>query len=164
MVNEEYLNELAVISAVFSVLSIMVTIQTVITQRLIMSKQSFMVIEFDVKGQCIKRGMERKINGIKSEISSVLSVPGGAIDIEQGQYLSAGGFHMKMYVDSNENESNQYDKKLQEAIDNGMMALYFQKHWNLAAIPIITNMNNYRMGDEVEIAIKSESVSKNEDF
>ena len=67
---------------------------------------------------------------------------------------------MKMYVDSNENESNDYNEKLQKAILNGMMALYFQKHWNLAAIPIITNINSYRMRDEVEITSRVRVQSK----
>lgn len=138
-------NEVAIISTVFSVLSIIVTVQTVMTQRMIMKKQSFMVIEFDVKCQSIKRGMERNVRKIKRDIASVFGVHQRAVDIEQGLYLSAGGFHLRLYVDVNENEGTDYGLKMQKAIDSGSLPQSFQKHWKLGAVPIITDLKCRRL-------------------
>jgi len=140
------IDEVALLSAAFSLISIAVTILSVFTQRMILRKQSFVVIGFDVTGNSIEMGMTRKIRGIKKEISSVFAVHKRAVDIEQGLYLSAGRVHLELQIDVNEDGDGDLEQKMQNAIDNGTVAVIFQKRWKLECAPVISNLSCTNMG------------------
>ena len=159
------LDEVAMLSAAFSLISIAVTVLTVMTQKMVLREQSFVVIGFDVKDGTeisIKSAMTRRTRGIRKDISSVFGVHKRAIDIERGQYLSAGGIHLEFQVDVNEDEDVDLGQKVQTAIDNGEVNLIFQKRWKLKSAPVISNLNCQRVETEMT-RVKSEtgSVSMN---
>ena len=161
---------IAIISALFSLISIVVTVFAVVTQKLIIKQQQFVIIQFDVFAPNLKRDMRRKINNIGAEIAAVLKVDRNAIDIEKAQYLGAGtagahstgnGFHFKMHVDvkrrdenashpagierGDQNEEINHRAALQRVIDNGAMPMMFKKYWKLQQIPVIQGLDVERV-------------------
>ena len=131
----------AVISALFSLISIIVTALSVITQLMILRKQSFMMIQFNVSGIGMKKRMTRKIKGIAAGIALILGVPQDATEIERSQDVSAGGFRFVIEVDVNVDDNIDYEELMQKAIDRGALAELCRKHWKLHKVPIITGLD-----------------------
>ena len=144
-------DEVVILSTAFSLISIIVAVVTVITQKLIMQNQSFVVIGFDVKEQCIRQRMARRMNGIKKDISVILGAHKRAINIEPGLYLSTGGFHLEVQVDVNENEEPDYKQTMQKAIDSGAVAEMFRIRWGLQNVPIISRLTCTQMATDIEL-------------
>lgn len=144
-------DEVVILSTVFSVISIVVAVFTVITQKVIIRNQSFVVIEFDVKEDSINRKMAKRINGIKKEIMTILGVHKRAVDIEQAHYLKNGGLHMKIYVDVIGNKLTYYRASMQKVIDSGAVAEMFRKHWKMQRVPVITALRCARMESDIEL-------------
>ena len=65
-------NEVAVLSTVFSAISIVIAALTIITKELILKKQCLVVIKFEVSSQELVDGMERKMKGIIARLSPIL--------------------------------------------------------------------------------------------
>ena len=143
----------AIISTLFSSISIIVTVLTMFTQKSIMKKQSFMVIEFEVNGVGLKRGMERRANRIERWIAMILDAPLSSVDMEQGHFLSSGGFQLHIEVDVNKDESADYKKLIQEVIDNGSMADIFKKYWKVPKVPYFTNLRCDIVSKNVEMGM-----------
>ena len=167
-------DDIALVSALFSLLSIVVTVFAVVTQKLIMKEQQFVIIQFDVLAPNLKSDMRRNINHIRNEIAAVLMVDKHAIDIEKAQYLGAGtagspsagnGFHFRMHVDVNSRDENatpssthsarnedgseeiNHRDALQKVIDNGSLPMIFKKYWKLQQIPVIQGLDVERVRD-----------------
>ena len=141
----------AIVSALFSMISIMVTALTVITQIMIMKKQSFTVIQFAVNGMGLKKTMTRKVKGIAAGIAVILGVPQDAVEIERSQDLSAGGFGFVINVDVNVDDNIDYQQLMQKAIDRGALAELFRKNWKLQNIPVITSLDCKMMSTSSEL-------------
>ena len=135
-----HLDAVAIVSALFSSISILVTALSVITQMMIMRKQSFMMIRFNVNGIGVKRMMTRRVKGIAKGISSILGVPEDAVEIERSQDLSAGGIGFVIEVDVNVYDNIDYQQLMQKAIDRGALAEMFRKYWKLEGVPVITGL------------------------
>ena len=140
----------AIISTLFSSISIIVTVLTMFTQKTIMKKQSFMVIEFEVNGVGLKLGMERRAKGIEQWIAMILDVSPSAVDLEQGHFLSSGGFRLHIEVDVNGDQSVEYKKLIQNVIDNGSMADTFKKCWKVPTAPCFTALRCEIISEKVK--------------
>lgn len=114
---------------------------TVLTQKLIIRHQSTVVIEFDVNDKEISPGMQRIVKGIQHDIAKILGVHHRAVEIEQGQLVAQRGFHMKIQVDSNQDELPQYQAGMQQAISSGHLDQIFMRHWKLTNNPSILVIN-----------------------
>ena len=90
----------------------MVTALTVITQIMIMKKQSFMVIQFAVNGIGLKSTMTRKVKRIAAGIAVILGVPQDAVEIERSQNMSAGGFGFVIEVNVNVDDDIDYQQRI----------------------------------------------------
>merc|ERR1719410_2666758 len=88
-----------IISAIFSLLSIVLTALTIITQKLVMKHQSIMMVTFDMRHKGMTRGLELRVRDVVKALAAILEVHSGSIEIEQGTYLNGGGFHMSVRVD-----------------------------------------------------------------
>lgn len=143
---------MAVLSTLFSVISIVLSVVTVMTQKLIIKHQKILIFEFDVKSKEIKRGMQLKISSITKCIAAILDVHVGSVDVEEGRYLSAGGFHMKVRIDIDDIEKGtEYLQKLQLAMDNGHFAENFQECWRLPEVPTFAELRCTNQNMDVEV-------------
>ncbi len=144
-------DEVVILSTAFSLISIIVAVFTVITQKAVMQNQSFIVIGFDVKDQCIRAKMARKINDVIKGISAILGVDKRAINIELGHFVSGGGIHLDIQVDVNGNVESEYRQSVQRAIDSGSVAELFQVQWRLRNVPIVSGLTCTQMAKDNEL-------------
>lgn len=131
----------------------MVTVLTVITQMLIMKKQHFVEIRFNVNGIGLNKQMTRKVKGIAAAISQILGVHQSAIVIERAHDLSSGGFRFVIEVDVNMDEKVNHQQLMQKAIDRGALAEIFKKYWKLQQVPVFTELDCKMIGVESEIGL-----------
>ena len=148
----------AATSAAFTVMSIMVTALTMLTQRMVMKNESLMMIQLDVRGEGISAGMELKMSFVQEKIASVLKVPVRAVAIEQGQFLNEGGvsgfcFKIEVDIDGVSTDDVMFEGLIQSAIDNGNLAEAFHDQWKLPALPTVGGLKcTVQRGKEVEMS------------
>eukprot|EP01083_Nonionella_stella_P049259 131332_1 len=135
----------ALLSIIFSLISIVTATLTICTQKTLIRNQEFEKISFHISGEEIVPSVSTKIKGIKSKIALLLGISRvKLIEIPRAKLVSGGtgGLKFEIYLFINNIESNDLDyaKVMKEALENGKLMHIFQEEWDLTATVNISNL------------------------
>eukprot|EP01083_Nonionella_stella_P166877 559323_1 len=131
----------ALLSIIFSLISIVTATLTICTQKILIRNQEFEKISFHISGEEIVPSVSNKIKGIKSKIGLLLGISRKLIEIPRAKLVS-GGLKFEIYLFINNIESNDLDyvRVMNEALKNGKLMNIFQEEWDLTGTVNISNL------------------------
>ena len=136
-------NEIIIISLIFTVISILVSIMSMCVTRKISKEQTVIIIEFEVKGQIIVSN-ERNTNRakkLKEQLGSILGINKDLIDLERPQKIP-GGVKVRLNIQMNADQAGKH--KLQELINKAMqneqLSDTVKEAWKLTMKPNVKNL------------------------
>ena len=132
------MHEAAVMSTVFSSVSILITILGIYTQSNLMRNQQSVLIQFKVDGMSgQQRKLQLKTKGIKREIASILEIDDNVIEIEKPK-----GFIFRVFVFINNAyyKETDYKRLMERAVNDGKLAVMIGKYWNSQNVPTISDL------------------------
>ena len=160
-------NMIAITSMIFSIISIMTTIASVITNKKILDSSGYAIVQFDITGSSIiakTKSCRNQVNVIKNQLSSLLGLEEYLMEILRPQKIP-NGLRMMIIIHVNRISVNDidYKKLLDEAQQNGELAKAIQNSWNLGDDFIITPIS-FRIKESKQwiqntIPIKINSIS-----
>eukprot|EP01084_Bolivina_argentea_P129062 228012_1 len=134
-------------SMIFSVISIIVAVITIILQKRIYKTQDYVYITIDITGQCILDNIkicENRIKNIKSHLcTSSLGVSTQFVEIMKPFAGSIqNGIQLQIHISyihdkSNIDVADHYYKRLDTAIKNGQLQQIIMDEWKLLTAPTI---------------------------
>ena len=129
---------------VFSVLSIVISILTMISQRSIARSRDYVSVEFDVKGPTIVSNMGRcknLKNKLQLQMSSLIGIEKELVEIVKPKQIKQG---LRITVNFNINNTRAIDmnieKDINKADSTGDIAKIMKESWNLSEEPRIENI------------------------
>ena len=131
-------HEVALVSAIFSTISLVAMIMAIGTRRDIHLNRQCVLVQFNVLGLSAKdRKLQTKIRGIVHDIASLLSIHPNLIHIEQPR-----GFRIKMYLYINyvQYKDVNYKQLMEDAVNGGKLAEIFRNQWKLQKVPAIAHL------------------------
>ena len=129
---------------VFSSISIIVIIVSMITEKQILNSQGYAMVEFDVTGPTIAANTHQfrnKTKQIRNEISNKLGLHERLIEIIKPKKIPDGlRFTINIHLNRISARDKDYQKLLNEAQKNGSLGGIFQNSWNLTDKPNVSNI------------------------
>ena len=161
-------SDIVCISMTFSVLSIIISILTMISQRSIVRTRDFVSVEFDVKGAMIVSNMEKCKNlrdKLQLQMSSLVGIEKELVEIIKPKQIKQG---IKLIINFHINNTRAIDmniaKDITEAYKSGQIANIIKDSWKLASAPNVENLkcskheSKERRDNTEVIKVRSESM------
>ena len=138
------------IQMIFSLISIVTTIISMVLQKKIYKTQDYVYITIDITGKCIMDNMKicrKRINGIKSYLCrSVLGINEKSVEIMKpfsGSVIN--GLQLQIHISyihhkSNINVAEDYEGKLANSMENGSLQQVIREEWKLSNTPHIEDI------------------------
>ncbi len=128
----------AVASALFSTISILVTILAAFTQNNIAQTQQSVSVNFVVEGLSDKeRKFETQTDGIRKDIADILRLDSSLVDIEKPRGFK---FRVHLYINNVQYKDEDYKELMEKAVKNGTVAAIIRKNWKLNMTPKIVSL------------------------
>ena len=135
---------IAICSAIFSAISIMVTVLSTTMEKSLINQQEFTTIRIDILSGFVaeKASYCRKsVNKIQAKISGICGLDAGLIEIVKPQTIPNGlRIECYLYVTNAESTGNKYLSAFEEAQKNGSLARCISESWKLSEVPKISNL------------------------
>eukprot|EP01084_Bolivina_argentea_P301772 520705_1 len=159
-------DDITVLSMIFSTISIIVTIASMITEKQILNSCGYAMVEFEVTGTSVIQKTDQcknQVRIIRGQISSILGLNQQVIEIMR-PIIVPNGLKLTIYIHLNHIESRSIDYKmlLNQCQQNGQLAGIIQNSWKLQSIPIISKIkfnveeSKDRQNSTVSIRVQSE--------
>ena len=156
-------HDVAMASAIFAVISLMVTIMAICTQRDIHLYRQCVSVQFTVKGVPAKdRKLQLKTRGIAKEISSLLGLDDILVDIEQPRGFI---FKMHLYINGVQYKDVDYKSLMENAVSGGTLGEIIRNQWKLQKVPAIADFkyeeiqSEFQLMNVVEIFVPKKSIA-----
>eukprot|EP01084_Bolivina_argentea_P303886 524756_1 len=146
----------AVISMTYSVVSILLTLITIYTQKTVLYSQSFMTIKLNVYGTAITnnaKSLRYRTHKLRTEISSLLGVEEPVIDVMKTKIIANNGLQIAFMVKVNVNKHSNIERTMQQSKDNGKLESFVQKGWDLNGYDSVEVRNLIMNNEECQQAI-----------
>ena len=141
--------EVALASAVFSLISILVTVLAIRTERKVFMNRQRVVVQFTVLGLNAKhRKFQTRTRGIARDIADLLQLRRDLVEIEQPRGF---GFRVNLYVNDVQYKDMDYESVLEDAVNGGRLAEIIRNNWKLAKVPAIKDFKCTEMQSEAQI-------------
>lgn len=140
--------EVAIASAAFSLVSILVTILAVKTQRNVFRNRESVLVEFTVHGLTAHyRHLQTRTKAIAKGIADLLKLHDQLVEIEQPRGF---GFRVNLYINDVLKRGNDYKAVLENAICRGTLAVIIRNHWELDKEPMIKDFKYTEIQSDVQ--------------
>ena len=163
------MNEIAISSMIFSLISIIVTIISMITKTQILDSQGYAAVKFCVTGSVSNKLDEcrNKTKKIAERVSDALGLDKELIEVQRPKKIPYG-LQMRFEIHLNHIKSRDinYEKELINLYENGALAEILKKSWDLEIVPEISsfefkvNESKNRQKGAVTIKVNSNSIDK----
>ena len=155
-----------ILSIVFAIISITLTILTKYTQKKIIRNSETFYIHFDIKGKDITPKLSRRTKEIKSEIALLLEVPESVMDILKPRVIRQGlRFEICLFINDTNNKDIDFKTIINNAVENGELESIMLSGWNLKALIQIENVKceGYNNHKETQMSYIAVQPNDNED-
>ena len=129
---------------IFSLISIIVIILSMIIEKNVLNSQGHAMVEFDVTGSTIganSHQFRNKTKQIRNQISNKLGLNERLIEILKPRKIPNGlRFTINIHLNRISVRDNDYEKLLDEAQKNGSLGEIFQNSWDLQSVPNVSNI------------------------
>eukprot|EP01083_Nonionella_stella_P301287 1032711_1 len=148
-----------IISLVFSLTSISLTILAKYTQKSILENSETVKVQFDIKikDEGIEAQLCAKTNGIKKQFAAILEVTQNLIDIPKPKLIYQGfRFVIYLFVQDANVKHTEFGLIVNEAIHNGALVNVFQTEWHLESDLQIDNVKSEKIvnkSKQAEVAL-----------
>ena len=160
---------IAVASMIFSTISIIVTMASMITAKQLLNSSGYAIVKFNVTGSSVVQKIDRcrnRVQTMRNQIAAELGLEHQLIEIMRPKTIK-GGLEITMHIHLNHIQSRDlnYHKELDECQQKGRIAEILQNVWELDGDPIISTISfqvkesKNRQKNTVKIEIKSVSRS-----
>ena len=163
----EELNAIAISSMIFSAISIVVTIISIMTTKQILDSQGYAVVKFDVTGSVSNKCDEcrNKTRKIRKSIANELGLNTDLIEIQRPRKIPNGlQMVLEIYLNHIKSRNIDYEKKLYVLYENGKLAEILKTSWDLQMAPTILSFefqvkeSKNRIKGAVAIKVNSNTV------
>ena len=160
---DDFENIIAICSAIFSGISIIVTVLSMAMEKSLINQQEYIIIKMDIASQSVManpKKYKKNIKKIKNSIAGICGLDSGLIEILKPRSISKGlRFECFLYVSHTDSKNNQYVKLFKEAKANGALAECIRDAWELSSVPNITNLKIKQVkSDDARNRFLSESI------
>merc|ERR1712228_650900 len=133
---------IAISSAVFSAVSIIVTVLSMFMERSLIKSQEHTLISIDVCGQAMNyRKCKGRVNGIKKAISSMIGVDEGLMEMMKIETIQKGlRIKIDLAVTNETSKKEKYSEILEKVQMNGSLAKMISDCWKLNNVPNVTSV------------------------
>ena len=137
-------NIIAICSAVFSGISIIVTVLSMTMEQSLIKRQEYTSIKMDIVSKSLSgksKKYKKRVRKIRNSISSICGLDAALIEMTRPRTIPKG-LRIECYLYSSHAESteNEYMKLFEEAKSNGTLAEYIKDAWKLSQVPNISNL------------------------
>ena len=145
LINGESANDFVLyVSMTFSILSIVVSILSMISQRSIARSRDYVSIEFDAKGSNIISNMSQCHNrkhGLQTQMASLLGIQRNLIEVIRPRQVQQG-LHVtiNLYINNARAIDMNIEKEINKYKSSGQLANIMKESWNLSSPPMIENV------------------------
>ena len=129
---------------VFSILSIIISILSMISKRNIIRSRDYVSVEFDIKGAAIISNInecQNRKNKLQIRIASLIGIDRSLIEMVRPKQIKHG---LKIKINFHINNTRAIDMNIEKDIKNskisGELANIMQESWSLSSIPTIENL------------------------
>ena len=137
-------NIIAVASAIFSGISILVTVLSMTMEKSLINQQEYTLIKMDVISKSAKaksRFCKKRVNHIKRKMSEIVGLDKRLIEMIKPRVIPKGlRIECYLYVLNEESVENEYVKLFEEAKSDGSLAQCIHEAWKLSLVPNIINL------------------------
>ena len=162
---------IAVASMIFSIISIMVTIASMIIEKQILNSSGYAIVKFNITGSSVVQKINKCRNRVKTmrnQIAAELGLDHRLIEIMRPRPIK-GGLEIIIHIHLNHIQSrdSNYQKEIEQCQQNGRIAEISKNVWKLDGVPIISTISfqvkesKNREKNTVKIAVKSVSTNDN---
>eukprot|EP01084_Bolivina_argentea_P314575 544876_1 len=135
-----------ILSCIFSLTSISLTILAKYTQKSILENSETVKVQFDVKGENVKPKLSGRTNGIKKRLAALFEVTQNLIDIPKPKLIHQGHrFIIYLFVQDANVKYAEFQLIMNEAINNEVLVNIFQTEWNLESELLIDNVKSEKV-------------------
>ena len=143
---EDSIHEIAICGAIFSGISIVVTVLSMTIEKLLIEAQQYTLIKMDITGNCVlkrSKKCQNRVRKIRHGIASILDCDYALIEITKPR-IKSKGLRLIVYVyqsiDGDGNGETKYTDLMYEAQQNGSLAECIYRAWELDSVPNISNI------------------------
>ena len=140
----ESYGEVVFASMIFSVLSLVITALSMVSQRNLINAQHFASIEFDVTGTITtdnKQKCRNRVKKIQSGMAMLMGLDEKFLEISRPTPTKDGlRIHINIYINHTKSIGMNIEKDMKEAQMNGRIAYIIETAWKLSANPDISNV------------------------
>lgn len=142
-------HEVAFASAVYSTISLIVTLLAIYTQRQIYLNRQCVLVKFTVMGLTAKdQRLQTKTKGIMMDIANILGLHHELVYIEQPRGFR---FKVNLYINYVQYKGVDYESLMEEAVSNGTMGEILRNHWKLPKVPAIADLKYEELQSEFQL-------------
>eukprot|EP01083_Nonionella_stella_P250876 866219_1 len=138
-------NYIAIASAIFSGVSILVTVLSGYMETSLIHSQEYTVITMAVIGKSVVTKAEqckRRVFRLRQEISSLIGLDYRLIEILKPRTIAKGlQIEIHLYVDNEESRKSEYDRLLKDALRDGELAQVVMDSWALSDVPVVSSLD-----------------------
>ena len=140
-------NIIAIFAAVFSGISIVVTVLSMIMEKSLIGSQNSVLIKMDVNGKCVlqqsksknvQNNCRRRVRKIRQAISGIIGFDYAMMEMSKPRQIP-NGLQLEVYLYGTE-VKQEYEDLLNKAQQNGSLAECISSAWSLKSIPNISNI------------------------
>ena len=141
---KDFGNIIAICSAIFSGVSIIVTVLSMTMEKSLINQQEYVVMKMDIisKPVCAKaKPCKKRVNKIRNGISEICGLDSALIEMIKPRTIPKGlRIECYLYISHTESTDNEYIKLFEEAKSNGTLAECIKNAWKLPSVPNIINL------------------------
>ena len=161
------IDEIAVVSILFSIVSIIIAVTSIITEKFIINSQGYAVVEFDITGSSVSTNSDKcrnKTSYIGDKLSDEMGLKRALIEIQRPRRIPNGlRMTINIHLDLITVRDIDYHKILNDLCQNGKLAENLKNFWNLNHIPHISEIkfrveeSQDRKGKEIKVKMGEEN-------
>ena len=156
-------HEVAVASAVFSLISMMVTVLAIYTERDMQLNRQCVLVQFTVLGLTVNdRKLQTQTRGIAMSLANLLRLHHKLVHIEQPRGFR---FKVSLYINNVQYKDVDYEALMEDARNNGSLAEIIRNQWKLKKVPAIADLkyeekrSEFQLMNMVEILMPKRSIA-----
>ena len=166
-------SDIVYISMAFSILSVIISILSMASQRSVVRSRDFVSVEYDIKGEMIVSNMKRcknLKNQLQLHMSSMVGIEQELVEIVKPKQIKQGlKITINFYVNNTRAIDMNIKHDINKAASTGELATIMKKSWSLSSEPTIENIkcikhdSKDRRDNTEVIKVNSESQNAKDD-
>eukprot|EP01084_Bolivina_argentea_P320526 556154_1 len=134
-------SDIVYISMTFSILSIVISVLSMVSQRNIIRSRDYVCVAFDVTGPMIVNNMNKcrnRVSKLQIQLASLLGVQRGLVEITRPEAIKKGvRVRANIFVNNAKAIDMNIEKEMNQSNQSGELAEMVQISWELSKVPLI---------------------------